>query len=797
DAVAGVVNFITREDFSGLSIEGGMNTTAKNDASVYDLNIAFGHEFANGRGTLAVYGGIQDREDLFASARDLTKVSYQNDDQTGTLFVSGSTATPAGVIGFPRVDFGNGPVRPTFDANGNPVPFNDPADRYNFQDVNYLQTPLTRYAGGLLATLELESGYELYLETSYSRNESAQELAPVPVSFFVDVNTDNPVLTPATQQFFIDNFESSPGMAFFGLQRRLDEVGSRMIEQDRDYWRTVLGVRGDLNDRWDIDAWFSYTTASESEFFINDASASRFLQGLLVDPLTGECFDTSNGCVPVDPFGPGRLSAAAADFLRITNVENTTNRTQQLASVIVTGSPLDAWAGAIETAVGVEWRSDDADFQAADVLFSGDTLGYRGDAPVDGRESVLELFGEAVIPLAQDAAFADYLGLELGARYSEYDLAGGIWTYKFGGEWQPLDGLRFRSMFQRSVRAPNNLELFQEQYTEDITIVGTNPNSDPCSASNGPFTDAEIEKCVIQGLPANLVGTFVASTVPVDWIQGGNPELVPEVAETFTVGAVITPEAWSAWTFAIDYFSMEFTDSIRNIDALSICSDQANTGNLFCENITRDAAAGYNIVELYEPQSNRGLIATKGIDTQVSFASDLPGRLSLFDGYAQLNVNLVWTHMLENRWQLNPVTQIIDCAGYFGTFCSSGADTAGVTFPEDRVTTRINYLSGSFSVNLTSEWISGTTNVAPIEYAFFGFPEPDLAIPQVGSKHYLDLGFGWSFNDRYNVYVGVNNLTDTEAPNMANAAFANNTDTLLYDIFGRSYYLRLSANFFQ
>jgi outer membrane receptor protein involved in Fe transport len=87
--------------------------------------------------------------------------------------------------------------------------------------------------------------------------------------------------------------------------------------------------------------------------------------------------------------------------------------------------------------------------------------------------------------------------------------------------------------------------------------------------------------------------------------------------------------------------------------------------------------------------------------------------------------------------------------------------------------------------------------VSPIEYTFFGFPEPDLAIPQIGSKHYLDLGFGWSFNDRYNVYVGVNNLTNTEAPNMANAAFSNNTDTLLYDIFGRSYYLRLSANFFQ
>jgi outer membrane receptor protein involved in Fe transport len=797
DAVAGVVNFITREDFAGLSIDLGMNTTAKNDASAYDLNIAFGHEIANGRGNIVAYAGAQDRHDLFASERDLTSVSYSNNPQTGTLFLTGSTATPSGVIFFPSVDFGNGPARPTFDANGDPIPFSDPADLYNYQDVNYLQTPLTRYIGGVLATFELDDGHELYLETGYSRNESAQELAPVPAGFFVDVNTDNPLLTPAAQQLFIDNFEVFPGMANFGFQRRLIEVGSRIKEQDRDYWRTVLGFRGELRGSWDIDAWFSYTTASEEEFYLNDASASRFQQGLLVDPLTGQCFDTSNGCVPVNAFGPDRISAAAADFLRISNVRNTTSRTQQLASVVVTGSPLDSWSGAIETAIGVEWRSDDANYKADDVLFTGDTLGYPGDAPVDGRESVLEFFGEAVIPLAKDAIFADYLGLEIGVRYSEYDLAGGVWTYKVGGEWQPLEGLRFRSMFQRSVRAPNNLELFQEQFSDGIFFPGPNSSDDPCSASNGPFTDAQIEKCVIQGLPANLVGTFEASSVPGDWIRGGNPDLVPEIAETFTLGAVIAPEVFAGWQFAIDFYSMEVTDSIGTIDALSICFDQANTSNLFCDNMTRTAAAGYNIVEFYEPLSNRGLIATKGIDTQVSYQTDLPENLSLFDNYAQLSVNLIWTHMLENRWQLNPVTQIIDCAGYFGAFCTFGADTAGVTFPEDRVTTRINYASGALSVYLTSEWVSGTRNVSPIANAFFGIPQPLLAIPRIGNKNYLDLGFGWVFNERHRLFVGVNNLTNTDAPNMADQAFGNNTDALLYDVFGRSYYLRLSANFFQ
>jgi outer membrane receptor protein involved in Fe transport len=799
DAVAGVVNFITRDDFSGLTVEASGNLTAENDAGTYDLNLAYGHNLASGRGNITVYAGTQDRESLYASERELTRVSWANDNSNGTLFQAGSPTTPNGSIPFPLADFGNGPVVTIFDADGTPRPFAAPDDLYNFQEVNYLQTPLTRYTGGIMTAYELDSGYELYLESGYSRNESVQVLASVPAVMFVQVNTDNPVLVPETQQFFIDNFQGAPGFAQFALRRRLSEIGQRIIEHNRDYWRTVAGVRGELADGWDIDGWLSYTKASENEYLVNDASASRYLQGLLVDPLTGQCVNPSNGCAPVDVFGPGRLSAEAANFLRVTDVQNNTDRIQQLASVVVTGSPFDSWAGPIDTAFGLEWRSDEASYTADEVLFTGDTLGFRGDAPVEGTERVIEIFGEAVIPLLQGASFADYLGLELGARYSEYDLAGGIWTYKVGGEWQPIEGLRFRGMHQRSVRAPNNLELFQEQFAEAFSLVDADPADDPCSAVNEPQLDPTItEKCIIQGLPADQVGIFEASAAPGEWIQGGNPELVPEVAKTWTIGAVITPGPLPDWMFSIDYFSMEITDSIGSIDALTICFDAANTENLFCENIRRDASAGYNVVQLYEPQSNRGIIGTKGIDTQVSYQTDLPEVLALFDNYAQLSINLVWTHMLENRWQLNPVTQIIDCAGFFGSFCGAGIDeSVGYTLAENRVSTQIHYLSGAFSTHLTSRWIDGTTNATTMEAAFFGQAEPVLAIPSIGSVHYLDLGFGYEFSDSFSARIGVINVADKAAPNMADAVTGNNTDSVMFDVFGRSYFLSISAGFLQ
>jgi len=801
DAVAGVVNFITRGDFAGLSMDASASLTEQGDAEIYDLNLAYGHELANTRGNITVYAGIYERKALFGAERPLGRVTLANDDATGTLFEDGSPFVPSGVVFDPRVSFGSAALT-TFTPDGIPRQFIHPDDLYNFAPVNYIQTPLTRYSVGVMATLELDSGFELYIESGLANNQVTAQLAAVTAGVPGLVNTDNPVLTPEARQFFIDNFETEPGsgLAFMALLRRFLEVGPRIIDHDRNYWRTVIGIRGDLGGGWDVDGWLTYTRSDEKESFVNDASESRFLQALLVDPVTNECFDPSNGCVPVDPFGEGRISPEAADFLRISSVQNDTERTQMLAVVVVTGSPLYTWAGPLDTAFGVEWRSDDADFKADDVLFTGDTLGFAGDAPVTGTETVIEVYAEAIVPLAENAAWADYLGLEVGGRYSEYDNAGGIWTYKFGGDWQPFSALRFRGMHQRSVRAPNNLELFQENFTETFLFVQTSDGSeDPCSASNDPVGNGNLEKCVLQGLPIDQVGTFQASPTLVDFIMGGNPDLVPETAETFTIGAVVAPDALSGWTISVDFFDLEVRDSIGPIDPLSICFDPANTSNLFCDHVTRDgdpAGAAGNIVELFQPVSNRGLISSRGIDTQVNFETELPQVLSIFAGNAQLLCDVVWTHTLEYEWQQAPFSEIVDCAGFFGGFCAEGTgDLVGFVIPENRITANAHYASGSLGIHLGLRWIEGTSNAKIMESAFFGTPEPLLAIPSIDGKTYVDLGFSYEIGDGVVARFGINNVTDTEPPLLAEQGSANNTEPGLFDLFGRSYYLSFSAQF--
>ena len=145
DAIAGVVNFITRDDFEGLSLEARYGVTDEGDAQTQELHVAYGMVFADGRANLTVYGSVLDREALFAGERDFTRVALE-DDFAGELRPQGNFRTPELAI-FAPVDLGNGPMFTTFDTDGNPRAFVNPDDRYNFAEVNYLQIPLQTCVG--------------------------------------------------------------------------------------------------------------------------------------------------------------------------------------------------------------------------------------------------------------------------------------------------------------------------------------------------------------------------------------------------------------------------------------------------------------------------------------------------------------------------------------------------------------------------------------------------------------------------------------------------------------------------
>jgi iron complex outermembrane receptor protein len=787
DAIAGAVNFITRKDYTGLELEAGYAMTEQCDANAWDFNLAWGHDFADGRGNIALYAALLERDPLLAGEREFTSVAYF-DDWDGNLVPTGSTRTPDGVVFWPLADIGDGPVQVTFHPDGTPRAFVPPDDYYNYQPVNYLQIPLERRTVGGMGHYEFFDGFEGYFEASHTRSEPTRNLAPVPADLFLTVNLDNPVLTPEAQQLFRDNFGCDENLACILYGKRLVELGPRLIDFERDYTRMVTGVAGELGAGWRFDASFTYAKVSDLEFYRNDASRSRFQQGMLIDPLTSECYDTSRGCVPLNVFGANNLTAEAAEFIRLPDYADVLEREHQLASFTLTGSPFTWRQGPVSLVLGAEWRSDNTFRKANEILFTGDTLGFNPRATVNGAEQILETYAEALVPLAVDTGWADRLDLELGARHSMYERADNAWTWKFGFSWTISDSLRMRAMRQRSVRAPNSNELFEEQYRTEWTWVRADPAMDPCSASADPVGRGNADKCVLQGLPADQVGIFEATPYyPVALIRGGNPVLSPEDGQTWTVGSVISPQKWPGLTISVDYYLLEVTDTIGAIDSGNICFDPLNASHLFCENLRRDASG--NVAEIYNLTSNRGILETSGVDTQFHYRADLAETLSLPGQAATLDISLYWTHVLTAKEQENPATEVLSCSGYYGWPCAFSS------YPENRVTTNLLYASGPLEAHLSWRWIDAMKNAAPMRSAIFGSPDPDLAVPAVGDRHYFDLGVSYAFGDHYRVQLSIANLLDTGPPQMADAVLDNNTDQGLYDVFGRSYRLALYARF--
>jgi outer membrane receptor protein involved in Fe transport len=793
DAVSGVVNFVLREDFEGIGVDMRGYVTEEGDSSIYDINVAYGHNFASGRGNITVFGGYYDRVDTYADARAFTSVPWGDSIFSGQLEQIGSPNVPDGAVFFPPVDYGNGPSSTIFDANGDPREFVEPDDLYNYAPENYLQIPLRRYNAGFFLRHELTDGTEAYAEVSYSRSEVERILAPVPRAEFLAVNFDNPVLTNATSQLFADNLlPAGPDVGLGVFSRRFEEFGPRINDTTSEYTRLLTGVRGEIGSDWAFDAWFTYTKNDESDDFLNDGSISRWQQGLLVDPATGQCFDPSNGCVPVNMFGAGNLSPEAVEFLRQPPLGTDTSREQIVASGFVRGPLAQGWAGPIETVVGAEWRRDDGSFVADSLLSSGDSMTF-GDNPfvdVIGEEQVAEVFAELLLPLVAGAPLVDYLALELGARYSRYENAGTTDTYKAGLDWSPVPGLRFRGMYQRSMRAPDLFEAFQEQTVTQDFFVSDDPRDDPCSASSDPVANNNVDSCVATGLPPEQIGVFEASTFPTLFIGGGNPDLEPEIADTVTIGLVATPPAMPNLQFSIDYVAIDIDGEIGELAAVDVCFDPANVDSVYCDQIIRDPLT-YNVAEIREFRINRGVFKTSGLDTQLTYSTELPPALTIGNSGSLLTVDIVWSHVYELTRQNTSFGSKLDCAGTFGWPCYQ--EISGMTWPKDRVMTRLRYDSGSFSADLNWRWISSTANGAYVGAPLIGIPvsDLDLAVPEADARNYVDLSLAYRFSENIVLGLTVANLTDTDPPMMADWVWDKNTDTRMYDIFGRSYTLSL------
>ena len=601
DAVSGVVNFITRRDFTGVEINGGYGLTEKGDGQSLRLDMVMGAGFDDGRGNVTLGIGYLESDQVLQDDRDFSRFSY--DSFNGSAGGSG-TSTPSrwsnvnptagnlianssdplvaqrcnttGVPVVPGLPNCSNPQGSQRQVNNDGTAFNAGTafSAFNFNPYNVFQTPFKRFNVYAAGRYEVNENLEFYTRAIFSKNKVQTIIAPSGAfGLTVDVPLNNPFLTTAQRNAFCNvdidptstyqprftaaqcaaaaNPNLKPGDADYRsvsavVSRRNVEGGPRVSTYDTTFFDYQAGVRGAITSTIDYDVSASYgeseNAAAADGYWLN----SRVRQSMLAN--ANGCFDMSNGCVPLNLFGAtGSITPAMNDFLNESSV--TTNKfslTQAKGSISGDfGVAIPFATDAVAFALGAEWRDYSAQ-QKSDLLSqSGDLGGAGGAAPnINGGFSVYELYGEVIAPLVQDKPFAEELTLEGGVRYSKYSVDAptnpsfDTWTWKIGGSWSPGAGLKFRGNYAHAVRAPNIAELFSP-----VNTGLTNLADDPCA--NLDDQGGSLGRPVPSG---ELLAVCLAQGAPLTSIGSISVPTAGQANATFAGNVDLKPETSNSWT---------------------------------------------------------------------------------------------------------------------------------------------------------------------------------------------------------------------------------------------------------
>ena len=809
DAVAGVVNFILKDDFEGVKFSQSAEQSEEGDAGIYQTELTIGANFDDGRGNVVLSMSYTDREDLFQGDRKFSTFAQFDDvDANGNaiLIDGGSSGIPGTSIftgEFP-VFAPDGAV--TFDQDGSMRPFLFGAtnDFYNYAPVNYFQLPQERYQATALAKYEIADGHEAYGRALYTSSRVPSQLAPTPIFAFGSQFTldGSPFLTPATQQLLSDAFgdmedtdndgvvdtlidtdgDGIADTATAFVRRRLVEVGPRISDDLFTSFQIQGGIRGDIGDTtWSYDAYIQEGSVSLSNTQLGNVNRDRFAQALLLDlvadPTGGTCANTSaNGstidCAPINIFGEGNISENGAAFLR-TAVAAVAEFDQTIAAITFTGELFEFNGRPILAAIGYEHQYHDADFRPSQDLAAGTIAGFNGSPASGGTYRVDSYYGELLIPLLQDLPMAENVELELAYRSSDYSTVGTVDSYKIAGSWSINDQIRIRAGFNTAVRAPSIGELFSPQ---GENFPGA---SDPCAQEGNP-TAAQTPICVATGVPANLVGSLAINFAAgqVRELSGGNPNLKEEEADTLTVGVVVTPNFLEGLTFSIDYFDIDIEGAISSFggganNVLNVCYDPddpaGGAGGAFCNAITRRADGTIDFVSV--TTQNVAGITLKGVDILVSYDTEVFG--------GNLRINYVGTFTSEADLVPFAGAAKITCAGEFGNDC-------GEPTPEYKHRMTFNWTRDNITGQLLWRHL-GEVDDDDDDNIFFR--------ETIGTHNYFDAVVSYAFSDNFTVNLGVDNLTDKEPPILGDNQEQANTWPASYDVFGRTWYVKGSMTF--
>lgn len=809
DAVAGVVNFVTKRDFSGVDSTTSFGLSSRGDGQIFRTDLTIGANFDDGRGNVVVSMGYSDTQPVLQGDRGFASVARSS--VTGAP--QGSlTATPASI---------QSPFIGRVNATGTAFDIGTLSD-YNFQPLNVFQTPLERYSLFTKANYQVTDRIEVYAQGMYVRSVIDQQIAPSGSFSQINLPLNNPFLTATMRNQLCAAFDTAPtvdGLQPIGqadcdaagaaasptapgyreipatVNRRFTEGGPRRTNFSTNTFQFTAGARGPLTENLEWDAYWSYGESDRTNTSSNQGTQSRLQQALRANNRT-TCTVTTGGCVPINLFGiDGSITPEMLGFVTATNTFafNKQQFTTVVGSVSGDLGFSSPWANeAVGVAAGIEYRKYKGKSGGDGIsAIPNEVLGAGAAAlPVTGSYDTKEVFGEIIVPIVEDVPFIQSLTFEGGVRYSDYSTSGGNWAYKAGGSWVPVEGFKVRGNYARAVRAPNIGELYQPNVTQL-----SNRATDPCQSSL--ITAAARPLCLAQlaavGASAGLINSIPApSAGQINVTTGGNPDLDPEVADTYTIGAVFTPTFAPGFAATVDYYTIKVTNAITTptqADVIDACFAQTDPNFGQCQLISRNPLTG----SLSGPNnttfgpflglSNLGTIRGSGIDFGLNYRVDA--------GFANLSFALNGAYTISSQFQATPTGINRECVGYYSVSCAS-------PFPEWSWTFRTT-ASFQTGTDVTLRWrYIDSLQVEPLAN-----PNPNSVFDDyesISAFSYFDLGVSQQIGEHFRLTLTIDNLFDKTAPVVGNTIGATafnsgNTYPSTYDAIGRRYRLGLNLRF--
>jgi iron complex outermembrane receptor protein len=794
DAISGVINFILDTRYNGIKGKVQAGISGHGDDESYGASIAGGADVLGGRGHVLFSAEHYQRDGL-----PRNEMRARGDEWWAEVG-NGKEATPyrnarpvfyqTGTFGtvFPFAvnnsrNAGNPLAGYHFLPDGTLVPFNPgvtPAGSSNIGIGGDGSPSIGHSLTGSQRTDQLfgRFDYELtdnirafaQLTFSESRNEFVTIGSGTQTNDFW-IYAENPFLPTWAQTALA----ATPGRRVSGGRIHADQPFKR-VNTLNDVYTFLGGFEGTIADyNWkatyahgDSRVRSSHSGNFEQRRWYAALDAVRGPNGNIVCNITVTNPGLMDDCIPINIFGAN--SPTAANWAYISQVSQyQVSQQMDIVAGEISGDLFTLPAGPVSFAAGAEYRKQKLEQTSnSDPAVPTSTLGLRANVNptinkynstnvglASGEFNAKEAFAEFAVPLLADLPFIQSLELNGAARYTDYSTSGGVTTWKIGVSYQPIEELRFRYTRSRDIRAPTLNELYAGE-----------------QAARGGFTDD------LSGRNDNLLT-----------LRSGNPNLTPEIGDTYAVGVVWQPNYIPGFSASIDYYNIEITDAIQNLDTTEANKEciASNGTSPTCAFIIRPYPFNHVPTSENFPTAvrttpfNRALEYQHGIDYEVSYGMPMEW---LYDGSdARLDLRLVGNYNPSRKSKSSESAAPVQ---------TGNVVTGGSAYPQHRINLQANFADGPFSLSGQVRYIGEMKRTRT--------PGVFYENPTIEAVTYVDLTATYEFmvsEHKFDAFLTINNLFDKEPPLLPNGQPGQQypTSQAIYDVVGRYFTTGLRFEF--